>query len=596
MLNNFFKKIFPVFGTVSKLLQRYAGRFTLILGLGILAGLFAGVGVGAIIPLFSLLTPDVVTESNIVTELIQKFFAFTHVPYTLLALIFFVAGLFVAKAGIQFLAKYVNHLTAADFEKSIRSDLFHRNLFASWPYLLNQSSGYLDRVIMNDVSNSSMIIIRVTNLILLLTGLGMYALVAISISAKITLLTLGVGAVMLLLFKPIFSKTNVLMRRAARIEKYANHHIAESFAGVKSIKAAGRADKVWHQGNVFFRRLRSARIRAAMYQHGVGSAIEPLAFFFIALLFVWYQRWPGFNFISFITVIYLVQKMFSFIQSAQGNLHELIEVVPYLQSVLEARNNARLAKEIVRPGQPLVLNKAIAFEKVAFQYEAGRVVLTDFNAQIPRGEIVGLVGPSGAGKTTIADLLLGLLQPTGGRITIDGVDLAAIDLNDLRQKVAYVSQDIFLSHASIEDNIRFYDATITDEQVVAASQAANIYDFIETLPNGLKTIVGEKGVKLSVGQRQRISLARALVRQPKLLILDEATSALDMASEAMIQKTIESLRGKVTTIIIAHRLSTILNADAVYVLDQGKMREHGNPQALLKDEQSYFHKLYHALV
>ena len=223
-------------------------------------------------------------------------------------------------------------------------------------------------------------------------------------------------------------------------------------------------------------------------------------------------------------------------------------------------------------------------------------MLTDFNAQIPRGEIVGLVGPSGAGKTTIADLLLGLLQPTGGRITIDGVDLAAIDLNDLRQKVAYVSQDIFLSHASIEDNIRFYDATITDEQVVAASQAANIYDFIETLPNGLKTIVGEKGVKLSVGQRQRISLARALVRQPKLLILDEATSALDMASEAMIQKTIESLRGKVTTIIIAHRLSTILNADAVYVLDQGKMREHGNPQALLKDEQSYFHKLYHALV
>ena len=214
------------------------------------------------------------------------------------------------------------------------------------------------------------------------------------------------------------------------------------------------------------------------------------------------------------------------------------------------------------------------------------------NFNIKKGEMAGVIGPSGAGKTTIVDILLRLFAPTGGEILIDGKNIGSISIADWRRNVGYVSQDIFLKNDTIRENIIFYGDGVTDGDIDRALKLANIHDFIKSLPKGLETVVGERGVLLSAGQRQRIVLARALARKPKILILDEATSALDNESEKLIKESIDSLKGEITVIVIAHRLSTIMSADKLIALEDGHVVEEGSPQELLKDKSSYFYRVY----
>ena len=218
--------------------------------------------------------------------------------------------------------------------------------------------------------------------------------------------------------------------------------------------------------------------------------------------------------------------------------------------------------------------------------------MSNVNFSLKKGEMVGLIGPSGAGKTTIVDLILRLFDPTEGKILIDGDDIKNLDIKDWRKNIGYVSQDIFLQNDTISNNIKFYNDDISEQDIIEGAKMANIYDFINNLPNKFQTIIGERGVLLSGGQRQRIIIARILARKPKLLILDEATSALDNESEIQVQKVIENLKGKITALVIAHRLSTIINSDRLLVIDKGKIVEQGKPQELLEDKESYFYKVY----
>ena len=218
--------------------------------------------------------------------------------------------------------------------------------------------------------------------------------------------------------------------------------------------------------------------------------------------------------------------------------------------------------------------------------------LTYINFSIKMGYLVGLIGPSGVGKTTITDLILRLLIPISGRILLDGKDIRKINIEEWKKNIGYVSQDIFLTNDTINSNIKFYDNSITDDDVKEAAKMANIYNFIQSCPDEFFTVVGERGILLSAGQRQRIIIARVLARKPKILLLDEATSALDNESEAKIQQVIKNLKGKITVLVIAHRLSTVVNSDKLIVLEKGKVIEHGNPQELLRDKDSYFFKVY----
>lgn len=229
------------------------------------------------------------------------------------------------------------------------------------------------------------------------------------------------------------------------------------------------------------------------------------------------------------------------------------------------------------------LQRSIDFESVDFSYNPGEPVLHDITLSIKRGETTALVGASGAGKTTLADLLPRFYDPTQGQILVDGIDLRELKINSLRQRMAVVSQDTFIFHTTVKENIVYGVESASDTEVYEAARMANALDFILALPQGFDTVLGDRGVRLSGGQRQRIAIARALLRNPEILILDEATSALDSVTERLIQESLERLAAGRTVIAIAHRLSTIANADKVVVMEKGRIVEQGGYQDLLKD-------------
>ena len=229
----------------------------------------------------------------------------------------------------------------------------------------------------------------------------------------------------------------------------------------------------------------------------------------------------------------------------------------------------------------------VKFESVSFAYKSGETVLRNINFEIQPGETVGLVGPSGAGKTTLAKLLLRFYDPTQGRITVDGYDLRDVKKKSLREQVGIVLQNTFLFSGSIAQNIIYGNPEASQKEVIEAAKASNIHDFILSLPEGYDTEVGERGHRLSGGEKQRVSIARALLKNPNILILDEATSSVDTETESSIQQALSRLMKDRTSIVIAHRLSTVKSSDLIVVLDKGEMVEKGKHEELLQSNGLY---------
>ena len=235
------------------------------------------------------------------------------------------------------------------------------------------------------------------------------------------------------------------------------------------------------------------------------------------------------------------------------------------------------------PGAIALPNVAgdIAFENVTFSYDGKRDILKDVSFHVRPGEVAAFVGPSGAGKTTITQLVPRFYDPQSGRVLIDGHDLRTVTLESLRRDIGIVSQETYLFHDTVASNLRYGKPGATDAELEAAARAANIADFIASLPNGYETTVGERGHKLSGGERQRLAIARVLLKDPRILILDEATSSLDYENEAAIQRALEVVMRGRTSLVIAHRLSTVLAADVIFVVDDGRIVEQGRHATLL---------------
>ena len=561
--------------------------------LGILSGLSGGIGVATIIPLFSLAAGGLISENDPISLTIRSFFEFLHIPFNLPFLVSFIAVLFVIKGLISFFTKYINDKTSAEYERSMRADLVEKVLHSKWPYLIDQKLGFIERVLMGDVSAASRILIHTSTLILFLTSFVMYAVVAFNIAFTVTLITIIFGALLIFIFKPVLYKTRQASRELANTEKLVTHHISQSILGAKVVKAFAIEGKVIKKSDEYFEKLKKERAKTALYIYSVGSVFEPVAFIFIAGVFFFYFESPNFNIVAFGAVVYLIQKMFAFIQSAQGSIHRIAEATPFLQTALNFRSSAMMEKEESTDDNiDLDFKNDIKFQDVTFSYNEKTPILGGVSFTLKKPSMTGLVGPSGAGKTTLVDILLRLFNPNSGKILVDGRNITEFSIKGWRKKIGYVSQDVFLLNDTIENNIRFYDDSISRNDIIKAAETANIYDFIKELPDGLETNIGERGLRLSGGQRQRVALARTLVRQPEILILDEATSSLDAQSESEIQKAIENLKGKITVLAIAHRLSTVITSDWLLVLDDGKIIEEGQPDDLLKNKDSHFYKMY----
>ncbi|HEV2174688.1 MAG TPA: ABC transporter ATP-binding protein, partial [Nitrospira sp.] len=274
-------------------------------------------------------------------------------------------------------------------------------------------------------------------------------------------------------------------------------------------------------------------------------------------------------------------RVFAQIREAQGATERVFEILDTQSDVVDAPNAMVLSN----------VSGHIQVEHVNFAYDLRQPVLTNVSFEAQPGELVAIVGPTGAGKTTVMNLIHRFYDPTEGRITIDGHDLRQVTLESWYRQIAFVPQETILFGGTILDNIKYGNRDASEEAVKAASRAAHAHDFIMSFPDQYRTIVGEKGINVSGGQRQRIAIARAILKNPRILLLDEATSALDSESERLVQEALERLMKGRTTFVIAHRLTTIQGADRILVLNKGRLVESGTHNELM-DRQGLYHYLY----
>lgn len=370
--------------------------------------------------------------------------------------------------------------------------------------------------------------------------------------------------------------------------------VDESFGGIRIVKSFAREE---YESNRFGAKIEET-FAAAMERAKISAVLAPLigflAFMSITVT-IWFGGYeviqgrltPG-GLVAYIIYTMLVagpiaafSGLYSQFQSALGATQRIFELLDTAPEIEDAPHAAPL---------PTIIGR-VAFENVSFEYDTSVPILHNLSLTVEPGQVVALVGPSGAGKTTLVNLIPRFYDLSSGQITIDGTNLRDVTLNSLRGQIGIVPQESILFSDTVVQNIRYGRLDATDVEVEAAARAANAHEFILAMPNGYQTLVGERGVKLSGGQRQRISIARAILKDPRILILDEATSSLDSESEHLVQEALERLMRSRTTFVIAHRLSTITNADWVVVLDGGRIVEQGTHADLLA-RQGLYYKLH----
>jgi ABC-type multidrug transport system fused ATPase/permease subunit len=527
---------------------------------------------------------------------IEKFFRFFHIDYTLNFLLVFICVLFILRAITLLVTNYIRISIETDYERTTRTELFRKTFAAGWPYLLGQKIGHLNTLLVTNITFGEIFLGRLSNVLMVIVTLTVYIFVAVNISFLITLATLTLGFMLTLGLRPLISRTRRLTNEVESNNRSIAHLVNENMLGMKVIKSMLAQNAIVTQGSELFDRQRFLRIRVAMLRVFPDSVMEPVSVIFIVIIFATTYHTPGFNPAALAAVVYLIQRIFTYTRQLQGHLLILTESMPYVEQIIRYERELKAHEEEDVGHEPLVFDKELSFKNIAFAYDqegkqGEREILRDVSFSVKHGEMVGIIGPSGAGKTTIVDLVLRLFAPTGGTITIDGKDIRHIRLAEWRRHIGYVSQDMFLINDTFANNITFYNETVTREDTIEAAKKANIYDFIMSAPRGFDTVIGERGVQISAGQRQRLVIARILATKPKLLILDEATSALDNESELLIQKVIENLKGTLTVIIVAHRLSTLTNTNRIIVLNDGHIVEQGTPHSLMENPSSYFSKM-----
>jgi len=378
-------------------------------------------------------------------------------------------------------------------------------------------------------------------------------------------------------------------KRSLEVQKkwsYLTHRLSETIIGAKVIKVFNKEDyrdKKFKEEN---QRLYRENMKVIKLKEGIKLLIDVITGIAIGLI-LWYGgsqvkggAMTSGDFASIIAAIYLIFAPVKKLGDSYNFLQEIKSALERIENIL------LIKKEVTGTIELKEFKEGIRYEHVSFAYNDSHV-LKDVNLEIKAGEVIAVVGPSGAGKTTFCDLIPRFYDPTAGSIKIDNRDIRDFDLKSLRNLIGIVNQDIILFNDTIFENIAFGNDRASLDDIKIAAEMAYANEFIEKLPDGYNTIIGERGLTLSGGQRQRLAIARAILKNPPILILDEATSSLDTISESIVQKAIERLMKNRTTIVIAHRLSTIRNADRMVILHDGKIQDIGTHDELILKSPIY---------
>jgi subfamily B ATP-binding cassette protein MsbA len=472
--------------------------------------------------------------------------------------------------------------------RDLRSRLFAHLLTLDLSFFQRTRTGQLISAMITEVDQTKTVI--TSSLVSLFQNLVVVAttlVILTQISVRLTLLTLAFVPLLVLGLQVLLRRLRSHAQARARERGEITATVTERLGAIRLIRAFGEEKRESDRFRAQTDRYRKRVIRTQRFS-SLTSPLSEVFSGFLVILIIWAGTRPA---LVGLSVPLAPEAIIVFLMAALRLASPLKTIASFPAAMAITLASAERVFEFLdQPAtdvdlpdeQDASFTREIAFDRVSFRYGDGDLVLSDVSFRLGRGKVVALVGPSGAGKTTIADLLPRFYDPTAGQILMDGVPLTRFRRRSLRALMGVVSQDTVLINDTVHANIAYGSPAATRQQIEEAARAANAAGFIDTLPQGYDTVLGERGTRLSGGQRQRIAIARALLRDPPILILDEATSALDTESERLVQQAIARLMRERTVLVIAHRLATVRDADEIVVLDAGQVVQRGTHEELLR--------------
>jgi len=537
----------------------------------LLATLAESVGLATVLPIFSTATQGSDRPRSALDQAVFDTLDALGLPADFGLLLVIVVIGFTLKQLLSFWAGRFVGSVVADLATGFRLELVDRLLEARWGYFADAPRGRFLNAIGTEAQGAASAFESASKAIAAAVSAAAYLVLALLVSWKLFLVALAIGGVSGFLLMRLVKRARRYGKQQVRLNKEMIGDLTDVLTGLKPLKAMGKhlnlAKLLRRQSKALHRTLRRQVINRAL----VTQLREPIEAAFLAVAFYLAISHFGLDAPQLLLMAVLLGKSVRAMGRVQQATHSALGASPFFWSLVNESRRAREARETwTGRGEPSFARE-IRLQGVSFSY-GERAILRHVDVTIEVGKLTTVLGPSGAGKSTLVDLIVGLQAPHDGTVLLDGQPLEGIDIRLWRRRIGYVPQEVILLNDTVRENIVLGDETLGDDDVRRAIADAGALDFIEALPEGLDTMVGERGTRLSGGQRQRLAIARALVHQPALLILDEATSALDPEIESAICRSVRALTGEVTVLAITHQPAWAEIADRVFQVDRGKVR------------------------
>ncbi|MBT2642185.1 ABC transporter ATP-binding protein [Bacillus sp. ISL-41] len=564
----------------------------------IIISLFEGIGVFLLLPLINLTNIIDISKQDIflISELDSLF---QNIPETIGLLI--ILGIFVLiMIGQSYFKRrqtILNSRIQQSFARHLREETYKLLIFSNWGFHLRKRKSDLINSMVSETARVSAGVNLFFNFISSIIFTVIQIGIACLFSVKLTVFVTVFGLLMIFFSRRIIRQTSNLGQQNIELSQLYLAGITDHLNGIKEIKS----NNLEEQHILWFKNLNAQMEKNVIKSVDIKTKSNFIYKMVSSLLigffvFVSIKVFEGES-ASLFLILVIFSRLWPRITAIQTILEQLGSVIPSFRNLLHLQKQSLAEQEL---NEKMFLNvntienkQGLVCNNVYFRYEkeAGTYALRKINLHFPVNCMTAIVGHSGAGKSTLIDLLMGLNKPEIGEVLIDGKKITSENIISLRRSISYVPQEPFLFNTTIRENLMLIEKNANDEQIWDALKFAAADDFVRNLPNGLETLIGDRGIKLSGGERQRLVLARAILRNPSILILDEATSALDTENEYKIQEALERIKGNMTIIVIAHRLSTIKNADQVVVLNKGEIIQQGKFNQLAKENTGVFSRL-----
>ena len=565
------------FGVLRIFAATSLGRQLTVFGCLLAASLAEGFGLASLLPLLAVAAGQAGNDS-VVGKIVLNVLDTVGLPPDIGVLLVVVVGGLMLKAGLTLFAMRHVGYAVAEVATGLRLSLIRTLIEVRWGYFAHQPVGRFANAISSEASRAGDAYLAVANLITVAFQAAIYLAVAFLVSWQLSLTALAVGSVIVASLNKLVRMTRQAGRQQTRRTKLLVARLSDALVGIKPLKAMARHVRLGKLFAADAQDLNDSLRRQVISRQATRSLQEPMLAIFLGIGFYAAMRYWAVPVVEFIVMGLLMARTVALIGRIQLAYQTVHQSESAYWAIRDTIAEARAEREVVTGTRAPTLATACVFDRVWFAF-GSKTVLEDVSLTVAAGKVTTITGASGVGKTTIADLLLGLYRPDRGEIHIDGAPLAEVDLLRWRGMVGYVPQEVILFHDTILANVTLGEDDLGADDARAALEAAGAWDFVAQLPDGMDSIVGERGTLLSGGQRQRIAVARALVHRPSLLILDEATSALDPETEAAICRNVIALtaRSGLTILAISHQRAWVEAADRVYRLHRHHVEELSGP-------------------